>query len=155
MATMIIGDPTLFAIEYELETLQPLSGRMRIWLEGRWFGDIRRSNFLYHVATSLQAMVVRDPNTVTALYTDADDVPGEDELFASGDSSWGDSFDDFHFVLYAVNSTMHIHFHWELPESRRGNFLHYPQGRHRVRVPYRIFDDVVTNFLSALALPQG
>lgn len=138
MGTTIIGNPSRFAIEYELESAWPPSGRLTLWFDDLWFGDIRRSNFLYHMATSLQGMVSRDPSVVKCLYSDPSVVPGDDELLAGVGTAWGDSFDDFHFVLFAVESERNVHFLWELHQSREVDFPNYPLGPHHARVAYTV-----------------
>lgn len=153
MNTTLIGDAGRFAIEHELGDAWPPYGRARLWLDGLWFGDIRRSMFLHHLGSSLKAMVSRDPSVVRCVYPGPCDVPTEDRSLSGVSWSWGDSFDDFLFVLYAVDSERAVHFRWALHESRTGDIPGYPPGPHHARVPYAVFDAVVTDFVHALAIP--
>lgn len=151
MTTTLIGDLNRFAIEYELETADPPYGRAKLYLDAMWFGDIRRSMFLYHIGRSLKAMVSRNP-TVVPVYSSASTVPGDEELLSGVSWSWGDSFDDFLFVLYAVEEERCVHFIWSLHESRANDFPGYPLGVHHFRVPFTVFDTVVAEFTNTLAI---
>lgn len=152
MNTTFIGEATRFAIEYELETPWPPYGRVRLWLDGLWYGDIRRNMFLYHMGSSLRGMASRDPSVIRCLYPRACDVPREVELLSGLSESWGDVFDDFLFVVYAVEEDASVHFRWALHEARTGDIPGYPPGLHHARVPYAVFDPVVTGFVHALAI---
>lgn len=151
MTTSLIGDPNRFAIEYELETANPPYGRAKICLDGMWFGDIQRSMFLYHMGCSLRAMVSRNPKVVP-VYSTSSAAPRDDELLSGVSWSWGDSFDDFLFVLYAVEEERCVHFIWALHESRASDFPDYPLGLHHCRVPFTVFDQVVGEFIRTLAI---
>ena len=150
MPTTIIGDPATFAIEYELESAYPPYGRIRLWLERKRFGDIALSMFLYHMCSSLEAMMVRNPRTTPAVYVSQSDAPSDDTLFSEVSWSWGESFDDFVFALYAAQNDGLVHFVWKL--ERETETLHDDcPGPHHVAVPYMIYDKVVGELLRNLS----
>jgi hypothetical protein len=153
MGTTIIGDRNQFAIEYELLDPQPPFGRVRLWVNGKWFGAIQREMYLYHMAKMLKWMTLREPCGMRLVYVESADVPTDDELLAGVSWSWGDSFDDFLFVLYAVEAEKLVHVLWKLEESRTGDFPGYELGPHHARVPYTIFDSVVQQYLDAIRIP--
>ena len=152
METTMIGDPSQFAIEYELLDPWPPFGRVRLWLDGKWFGDIRREMYLYHMANMLKWMMLRKPCGVRLLYATSDDVPPDDALLAGGSWSWGDSFYDFLFRLYAVEAEKKVHGVWSLVESSAGDFPGYALGLNHGSVPYTVFDDVVREYLGAVGI---
>jgi hypothetical protein len=151
--SIVIGDQQVFAIEYMLESLSPPFGRVRVWAGNEWFGDFRREMFLYYMADNLRVMRDRSPVGLRHLYAAPEDVPSDHELLHSLSWSWGDVFDDFLFIIYAVEAERTVHVLWELHPSRVCDFPGYSPGPHHARVPYPAFDGVVTQFVDALAIP--
>ncbi|MGL6074347.1 MAG: hypothetical protein ACRC8S_09320 [Fimbriiglobus sp.] len=152
MNSILIGDPQAFAIEYSLQSLSPPFGRVRVWAGNEWFGDFRREMFLYYMADNLRAMRDRSPLRLRHLYAVAEDVPSDQELLHSLSWSWGDVFDDFLTIIYAVEAERMIHVLWALHPTRVSDFPGYSPGPHHARVPYLTFDGVVTQFVDALAI---
>ena len=150
MATTLIGDPSQFAIEYELLNPWPAFGRVRLWVDGEWFGDIRREMHLYHMAKMMRWMMLREPGPMRLVYSSADHLPADDVLLVEASWSWGDSFDDFLFVLYAVEAERTVHVLWKLVESSVADFPGYPPGPHHASVPYTVFDVVVKRYVAAI-----
>lgn len=153
MDAILIGDQQVFAIEYWLESPSPPFGRVRVWAENKWLGDFRREMFLYYMAENLRAMRDRNPIRLKHLYATPNDVPSDQELLDTLSWSWGDVFDDFLSIIYAVEAERTVHVLWALQPSRGSNFPGYPPGPHHARVPYTAFDGVVTQFVDALAVP--
>lgn len=152
--TTIIGDPQEFAIEYDLQVAWPPFGRVRLWADARWFGDIHREMYLFHMASMLQRLAERKPDRLRLIYGTPEDVPPDHSLLAGNSWSWGDSFYDFLFVLYAVESERRVHIVWSLVEERAVDFPGYVLGLNHSSVTYSVFDGVVEQFLSAVGISE-
>lgn len=152
MTTVIIGEQSQFALEYDIKESEPPYGSVRMWVNGSWLGDIQRSMHLYHMGSVLASMVSRDNSTLPCIYAKNDDILVDDALLETTSWSWGDSFDDFLFRMYVVEDTCAIHIVWKINSLSQSIANEYPRGLHRGVISFDTFDKVVSRFISEIKL---
>lgn len=157
----IIGNPSVFAVEYELD-LEDLAkhknsyrryGGLRLWLHGIYLGNIKEFSFLgsaIHVFVFLKDR----PGRASALFADESKVPDFWDMVDADAWSLNESFDDFVTVYYCTENTLEVHFKWTLKENPFFLYDNYPKGIHHARIPYKTYDDVINELLKAI-YPDG
>ncbi|QDV49739.1 hypothetical protein [Gimesia fumaroli] len=157
----IIGNPSVFAVEYELD-LEDLAkhknssrrlGGLRLWLHDKYLGKIEDVSFW---GSAIYVLVfLRDrPRGASTLFADESRVPEFWELVDIDDWSLNESFDDFLCVYYCTENTSEVHFKWTLSQNPHFSYDNYPEGIHHARVPYQTYDDVINELLEAV-YPDG
>ena len=144
MSTFLIGQREDFAIELELLKVWPPYGYVRLWLGGIYLGDIREAMFLYGLWCSLRAMHPR--GNKYNMYTASEEVPSYQTLWSRGGWSFGEGFDDFHLVYYAIENEGFVHFHWKLGVRPFRDHGEYPSGLHHYAIRFETFAAVVDEF---------
>jgi hypothetical protein len=153
VSTQVFGSPDSFAIEYRAAGM-PLYGAVRIWIRGISVGNIDSPMLLGTFAEGLNSM--RGPRRTCSqlLFTHDRDVPPFDVLRGIPHWSFGEPFDDFAFVYYAVLELRAVYWVW----SARDPFLRlqpeYPKGVHKAGVPFESYDSTVGEMLRALNVPD-
>lgn len=153
MPTTMIGDPHQFAIEYELLNHRPPFGHIRLWLDGKWFGQLERTMYLYHMAHMLQTILPPHDLGMCLVFSTLEDAPSDEEVLRSTSWSWGDSFDDYFFMIYVVEAERTVHFIWQLEAASLDSFPDYPLGPHHASVTMSTFVRVIGQYLDALGNP--
>jgi hypothetical protein len=151
----LIGDPAEFAIEYEVVSVSMAAGvkmvygHVRLWLGNEWFADIREAMFLDYLCDVLNSLQQRCAK-YRLLFKDLASVPSPDSMQLKGGWSFGEAFDDFDMIYYAVVAAGQIYFQWSLDSQFTAKYPGYSLDRHRHSVSFEAFDRVVNEFLGNL-----
>lgn len=154
METLIVGRINVFAIEFTIADTStdggdwPSHGGSRVWVEGERFGDLKRTDFFYPMAFDLAAMRLRTSLGPAGWYQRASDVPRDDDILEFTGWSWGDSYNDFWFCMFAVEDERRIHVVWRMNETPSCVFPPMTNNVRHARVHYCDFDNVVDKFVS-------
>jgi hypothetical protein len=154
MKQLAFGERDNFAIEYRPMTSPPLCGGIRIWVKGLWLGEIESPEMMGHIAEGLNSVRGDRRKQSRIVYACADDVPSFDDLYGRSHWSFGEAFDDFDFVYYAVRNTEQVHFAWRATEGLLKRHPTYPSGMHNEGIKFDVYDRVVGSFLAELHVPD-
>lgn len=151
----LIGDPKVFAIEYDVVNVavtagvKMVYGHVRLWLGSEWFGDIREAMSLDYLCDVLKSLLQRSAEN-RLLFKDLASVPPLESMQRRGGWSFGEAFDDFDIIYYTVIGTGEIYFEWSLDNQFTAKYPGYSLDRHRHGVRFQSFDHVVKAFLDDL-----
>jgi len=142
----ILGNKELFAVEYEVDKVQPhLQGKIRLWLGACYVGAYEDVEMLLVVLSQLERVksdklngeAYRNLNFELA-YEKIKENDGKFFL------SLGESFDDFSIVIYFLDGAFTVV--WELLDNPFFTYPNYPQGLQLVKIPEESFTQVVEEF---------
>lgn len=142
----IIGDKNTFAVEYEVEMLEPVRmAYSRIWIQGQYFGDIEDTGHLFGIYNCLDRIIMKRETLAEPEFDDktADeimkltfpyflqnenlDIPGDGNLHRLrlyGHSfQFGENYDRFLVCIFAIDDI--IHFVWQVYLSDNEYFPGY------------------------------
>jgi hypothetical protein len=157
----MIGDPSVFAVEYELDSEVLANsqkstrriGGLRLWLNRIYIGYIKDHSILGGAIYNL--VFLRDrPEVASTIYVNESEVPDFEVLIEMSDWSLNESFDDFRMIYYCTLNTSEVHFKWYLSNTPHFAYDNYPKGFHHARVPFKVYDYVINELLNAI-YPDG
>ncbi|VTS04900.1 hypothetical protein [Tuwongella immobilis] len=144
----IIGDRGRFAIEYALYDRPRPFGSVRLWIADLWIGDFGQTAYLDYFCRKLYFLhSKRVLRTKLAFVTQ----PSADqlvELSSIGNWSFGEAFDGFNLLYFAVAGDRCLSFRWEMADWLRETHPDYPGGVRVGKIDFNTYDEVVTPFLS-------
>jgi hypothetical protein len=107
-----VGDPSHFAIDYELMQFYPPAGRLRMWLHGSSLGDYEET-YLYHPLSSLSGLSSkRGPGrTLCDWRAEINDMR---KALDNSSLSLGEAFDNCRVALYVIKDNRAYGFIWEM-----------------------------------------
>lgn len=159
--SIMIGEPSIFAVEYELESKALTNtqkstrriGGLRLWFNNLYLGYIKDYSILGGAIYNL--VFLRDrPKGASTIYVDESKVPDFWDMVNADDWSLNESFDDFTMIYYCTENTAEVHFRWLLSDTPHFVYENYPKGIHHARVPYKTYDYVINELLKAI-YPDG
>lgn len=155
MNTVTIGKKDRFGIEYALiPSKLALLGSVRVWFNGLWIGDNQYTFLIGSLCERLNSLRGVRRTRSSLLYADDSEVPTFQHLHGRSSWSFGEAFDDFSFVYYAVAKTERLHWVWRSHEEIRQRYPDYPAGLHRESVDFAEYDDVLGEFLRRVNVPD-
>ena len=151
---MLLGNKNPFAIELNLVPSVPLFGGIRFWFCDDWLGELKVPILLGHIAEGLNAVRGSRRYRCRLAFLHDEEVPSFEALHRQSHWSFGESFDDFAFVYFAVHETRTVHWVWEARAPILQKNPNYPARILRASIPYDSYDAVVGEFLKTLSVPD-
>jgi len=141
----LIGDKSSFGIEYEIVPSNPRLGYMRLWLEGKYIGEIED----IHVLSASLYQLEIDPTSIEGCQFINESPEKIYELMCLTSTtdtykyvcSPGEAFDDFRIYWYTCNGK--LYFVWGLVDEPFFEYPGYPRGVQSAMVPVDEFQRIV------------
>ena len=116
----VFGSKETFGVEYLPEETGRRAGGISFWFSGRWLGELENPIMLDIVAYRLVTLLGARRAASLLLFKDDASVPSFEALASQAHWSFGEPFDDFTFVYYAIAETQTVHWAWRRVSASSG-----------------------------------
>ncbi len=145
----IIGDKNTFAVEYEVQMLEPVKmAYSRIWIQGQYFGDIEDTGHLFGIYNCLDNIIIKrellvepefdnkSPYEILRLTfphvlqkENLDTLWDDSKSFDKHAFQFGENYDNYLVSIFAVDKITHFVWQfWSGPDMIASNDLVAKRG---------------------------